>query len=309
MRRKRFSSYKSWKGRTCYPYLITGFLCLVMLSNVEVAPTQSMFTGQAKADANFQAASSFWDKSSLRFVGQSSESGVIQANVENAGSGNMQRPVPYEIYRSTKGNPKTNGAIVSSGELRPLAAGEKETLTFQTDSAGNYMFKLYQSSGHPGTGVAWSDTITVQNMTADDATADSQEKKPDDPAPSPSASPAESPAAVEPPSTEPAPAGETPPPTQETPSTAGETPPATQETPPTAGETPPATQETPPTADETPPATQETPPTADETPPATQETAPGTQETAPTAEQTPPPRPAVNDNAQQQPTPTEENAQ
>ncbi|MFC0469021.1 hypothetical protein ACFFHM_00185 [Halalkalibacter kiskunsagensis] len=106
---------------------------------------------------------SAWDRSSLSFTVENLTCYGISATIKNGqDSRDMQGEVTYEVYYSEKGNPK-NGEVVATGVVHALESGETEELTYTPDQlvAGNYMFKAYQSPNHPGTGVLWSESITV----------------------------------------------------------------------------------------------------------------------------------------------------
>lgn len=104
---------------------------------------------------------SVWDKSSLSFADTDVTSDGISATVKNKGA-QMQGKVDYEVFWSAKGNPK-NGKAIASGVVKALQPGESQQLSYAPDQLvpGNYMFKAYQRSGHPGKGVLWSSSITV----------------------------------------------------------------------------------------------------------------------------------------------------
>ncbi|WP_445506519.1 hypothetical protein [Niallia sp. 03190] len=104
-----------------------------------------------------------WDRSSLFFTTADETPDGISASIKNGeDSEAMQGEVKYEVYWSESGNPK-DGVIVYSGVVQPLAPGETQVLTYNPDKIvdGNYMFKAYQREDHPGTGVLWSESITV----------------------------------------------------------------------------------------------------------------------------------------------------
>lgn len=103
-----------------------------------------------------------WDKSSLSFTVANLNPDGISAKIKNNGA-QMQGEVEYEVFWSAKGNPK-NGETVANGVVKALLPGDTQQLSYAPDQLipGNYMFKAYQRSGHPGTGVLWSSSITVK---------------------------------------------------------------------------------------------------------------------------------------------------
>ncbi|WP_261133645.1 amyloid fiber anchoring/assembly protein TapA [Bacillus sp. Marseille-Q3570] len=104
-----------------------------------------------------------WSKSSLKFIDAGGDCEQIYAVVKNGNdSGKMSGTVAYELYYIENGNPK-NGTVVATGTIGPLDTGEPQTITFNPENPGNYMFKAYQEDGHPGTGVLWSEEIKVEN--------------------------------------------------------------------------------------------------------------------------------------------------
>lgn len=103
-----------------------------------------------------------WDRSSLSFNGPDGGGcGGIFATVTNGGDQDMEGTSSFEVYWSPNGNPK-DGEVVDSGTISALAKGMSEQLTFNPNGVkGNYKFKAYQRTGHPGTGELWSDTVSV----------------------------------------------------------------------------------------------------------------------------------------------------
>lgn len=127
--------------------------------------TSAYFNDIASVNGVIQAGT-WWDKSSLTFVTSKKQSvnegqcTPINATIKNGGDGDMQGPVNYEVWWAEKGNPK-DGVKVSGGKVRALKSGESMTLSYKSNKDGNYKFKAYQSTGHPGQGELWSDDITV----------------------------------------------------------------------------------------------------------------------------------------------------
>ena len=73
----------------------------------------------------------------------------------------MTSPANYELYYAVTGNPK-NGTVIDSGTVGPLNSGQCENMTYDTDiQPGNYMFRVQQLLGHPGTGELWSDQCSI----------------------------------------------------------------------------------------------------------------------------------------------------
>ncbi|WP_268234760.1 amyloid fiber anchoring/assembly protein TapA [Fictibacillus barbaricus] len=127
--------------------------------------TGAYFNDAASVNGFIQAGT-WWDKSSLTFVTNNKqpvkkgECTPINATIKNGGDGDMQGTVNYEVWWAEKGNPK-DGVKVSGGEINALKRGESLGLSYASDNDGNYKFKAYQSTGHPGQGELWSDDITV----------------------------------------------------------------------------------------------------------------------------------------------------
>lgn len=122
--------------------------------------TESKITG-AEPSLRSKSNKPVWDKSTLKFTGQTGTSEGISATVINVGS-QMEGEVIYEVYWTEKGNPK-NGVMVDSGVIKPLSPGASVELVYNPDllPPGEYMFKSYQRTGHPGTGELWSSSLTV----------------------------------------------------------------------------------------------------------------------------------------------------
>lgn len=127
--------------------------------------TSAYFSDAASVNGVIQAGT-WWDKSSLTFeqnnksTNKKDPCAPIQTVIKNDGDGNMKEPVRYEVWWAEKGNPK-DGVKVSGGEVRALKNGESMTLSHEANKDGNYKFKAYQSTGHPGQGELWSDDFTV----------------------------------------------------------------------------------------------------------------------------------------------------
>ena len=106
-----------------------------------------------------------WSKSSLSFddsFGCQGDCRQATAKVCNTGSGDMSGTVAYKVYYQESGNPKF-GSIVDSGTVGPLNIGECQVLTYSPVQEGNYMFKAFQETGHPGTGELWSGQCSIQD--------------------------------------------------------------------------------------------------------------------------------------------------
>jgi YqxM protein len=127
--------------------------------------TSAYFSDAASVNGVIQAGT-WWDKSSLTFeqnnksTNKKDQCTPITTIIKNSGDGNMQEAVRYEVWWSEKGNPK-DGVKVSGGEVRTLKSGESMTLSYESNKDGNYKFKAYQSTGHPGQGELWSNDLTV----------------------------------------------------------------------------------------------------------------------------------------------------
>jgi YqxM protein len=112
-----------------------------------------------------------WDKSSLTFLPNNKQSAnkgqctPINATIKNGGDGDMQGPVNYEIWWTEKGNPK-DGIKVGGGEVKALKSGESLILSYSATKDGNFKFKAYQRTGHPGQGELWSEEILVNCFNA-----------------------------------------------------------------------------------------------------------------------------------------------
>lgn len=104
---------------------------------------------------------------SLEFTaGANGDCKEITATVTNSGDGDMEEKLKYEVWYAESGNPK-KGEKVDEGTLDPLSAGKDVELTYTPEKNGNYMFKVYQESTHPGTGEAWSEEIEVKDCSGE----------------------------------------------------------------------------------------------------------------------------------------------
>ena len=103
-----------------------------------------------------------WSRSSLEFTaGCDGDCEEVWATVCNTGDGDMDGPVPWQLYYAPSGNPK-DGSVIASDSLGPLDSGDCETLTFDPGGvSGNYMFRAEQEEGHPGQGELWSDACEL----------------------------------------------------------------------------------------------------------------------------------------------------
>ena len=66
-------------------------------------------------------------------------------------------PTSYEVWYIASGNPK-DGVIVSYGVVPALESGVCYDITLTGIETGNYMVKVYQREGHPGTSELWSES-------------------------------------------------------------------------------------------------------------------------------------------------------
>lgn len=110
-----------------------------------------------------------WDKSSLKFTTEGGDCEEIFAIVKNGGDRAMLGGSTWELYWSATGNPKY-GSLIATGSIPALAKNGTFTMTYDPSNNsygpnGNYMFKAYQRPGHPGTGVLWSDIISLSGCT------------------------------------------------------------------------------------------------------------------------------------------------
>jgi YqxM protein len=100
-----------------------------------------------------------WDQSSLKFtVDCVNQCGVATATVCNVGSQDMDGPVAWQLYYSADGNPK-DGTVVASGEVPAMPSTDPDsctTLSQAVSADGNYMYRVAQRPGHPGTAELWS---------------------------------------------------------------------------------------------------------------------------------------------------------
>ncbi|MFG6496212.1 amyloid fiber anchoring/assembly protein TapA [Fictibacillus sp. UD] len=122
----------------------------------------------------------WWDQSSLSFIAkqQTVNKGQcipVVTTIKNGGDRDMQGSVNYEVWWAEKGNPK-DGMKISGGEVKALKTGESFNLSYSSNKNGNYKFKAYQRTGHPGQGELWSDEINL-NCTDSKAVEEAKENK------------------------------------------------------------------------------------------------------------------------------------
>lgn len=103
-----------------------------------------------------------WEKSSLEFtLGCTGNCDYISAEVCNTGDGDMTGTVPWQLYFVLSGNPQ-NGSVIDNGTLGPLDSGECTTLGYNpVQQSGNYMWRVEQEAGHPGSGELWSNACEI----------------------------------------------------------------------------------------------------------------------------------------------------
>jgi YqxM protein len=157
--------------------LSAGIITATLLSISLIQPVHTTFAASIKNEqaekGSYQNGSkkttlqdkSSWDKSSLSFTTENVRCNGISATIKNGQDLQaMQGEVAYEVFWSANGNPK-DGEVVYSGVVNALTSGETQELTYTPDQLldGNYMFKAYQRPGHPGKGVLWSDSLTINN--------------------------------------------------------------------------------------------------------------------------------------------------
>jgi YqxM protein len=101
-----------------------------------------------------------WDKSSLVFTDQGCGGGdIVWATVKNNGLA-MAGPTNWELWYAASGSAKS-GKAIASGEIPALGADQPYAMhEAASEGPGNYMFKVTQRPGHPGSGDLWSDTIS-----------------------------------------------------------------------------------------------------------------------------------------------------
>jgi YqxM protein len=110
----------------------------------------------------FSAIAAVWDNSTLVYSISGGNCDEVYATFCNDGQA-MQGTTTYEVYFAASGNAK-NGTMVASGTVDALDAGACEELSYDPDGVlGNYIFKVYQRPGHPGTGVLWSAAINIES--------------------------------------------------------------------------------------------------------------------------------------------------
>lgn len=129
-----------------------------------------------------------WDKSSLYFKEEYEcqvKENEISVWICNGGDKDMQGTTTWNVYWANNGNPKNGIEIFQTlPELGPLQAGECELLTYDTEGTdGNYMFKAFQRSGHPGTGELWSETCSISGSEIEQPTLPELPTLPEQPTP------------------------------------------------------------------------------------------------------------------------------
>lgn len=108
-----------------------------------------------------------WDKSSLSFVDEDGTCELISATVMNGQeSRDMEGTTTWKLYWIASGNPK-DGDLIKEGIVPALESGESYTITYNPAENlhgpdGVYMFMAEQRPDHPGTGVLWSESITLK---------------------------------------------------------------------------------------------------------------------------------------------------
>ena len=105
-----------------------------------------------------------WDNSSLEFVdGCAVACDKIATQLCNHGDQSMAEPSSYEVWYSVTGNPKF-GALVATGAIPVLGKDQCINLEYVPTATGNYKFKAWQRSGHPGLGLLWSESCDVTSV-------------------------------------------------------------------------------------------------------------------------------------------------
>jgi YqxM protein len=114
-----------------------------------------------------------WDCSSLVILesGYEVKEGngeiTIYAKIKNNSENNMTLAEDGKsyLYYIPKGNPK-NGVQVAEVLFTEIPARETITLSYTSNDLkpGEYKFVAYQSEGHPGKGVLWSDSISLPEI-------------------------------------------------------------------------------------------------------------------------------------------------
>ncbi len=148
------------KIKKALTYLLMGILLLSIgiPANISDSFADSEFQGNDHGD---------WDKSSLFFIGEDGSCELISAEVKNGNdSEGMDGTAVWELYWIESGNPK-DGVVISSGTIPALGSGESYTMSYNPEDNpngpnGEYMFKAYQRPDHPGTGVLWSGSISIE---------------------------------------------------------------------------------------------------------------------------------------------------
>jgi hypothetical protein len=118
---------------------------------------------------------------SLAFTsGCSGDCTLITATVCNTGSVKMQAPVKWELHFSTGGAGQRYFTGVE-GEIGMLEGKACQVLTVKPTEtvSGQYWFKAYQPEGHPGTGVLWSNSCSLNACTVPQPTPDPTQTTPD----------------------------------------------------------------------------------------------------------------------------------
>ncbi|WP_079527307.1 amyloid fiber anchoring/assembly protein TapA [Halobacillus hunanensis] len=166
MRKKRTKTHlKSYKHK-CSLLLVTVTIMSAPLTGQSLlsVPTNAAFNDIESVNFSIQAdieQDQGWDKSSLEFIEgkEGADKSLLYAIVKNGGDSKaMERTTTYEVYFVERGNPK-KGEKVAEGIIPILDQGETFRITFSATKPGNYMFKAYQSKGHPGKGELWSESI------------------------------------------------------------------------------------------------------------------------------------------------------
>jgi len=152
--------------------------------------TGAYFNSQSEVTGTFQAGTwekenpdkGPWDKSSLNFNGSdqtinSCSTTNISAEIKNSGN-DMKGPSSFEVYYAESGNPK-NGGKVGEGTIPAISSDASTSLSYDAEKPGNYKFKAYQRSGHPGKGELWSQTISITCDKQSDASSTNDGKNTD----------------------------------------------------------------------------------------------------------------------------------
>ncbi len=165
----RYSRVKKFgrKNKSRTVFFKNLFVCylLLLIAAFSCSGTNALFTDTVSSGAEFSAQWSSqdkpWDKSSITVTGEGGNCKEIYVIVENHSKSDMQEPLRYEIYYHQQGDPK-KGTMMFSGSVSSIKSGEKVKITFdKLIGSGSYMFKVYQSTNHPGQGEAWSGEVNV----------------------------------------------------------------------------------------------------------------------------------------------------